>query len=86
MVIDSGESYPNVRGVLIQGKADLITEEEDLKNTLHSLIPQFITKYFSSPEHAAAAKQFLAESQKKERALIRITTDRIQSWDYSKMM
>lgn len=83
LVVDSGEGYPNVRGVLIEGKAHLVTEEEDLKHMLNSCISQFMTKYFGSPDHAIA-KQFLVESQKKEKVIIRITTEGIQSWDYSR--
>ncbi|MCS4542294.1 MAG: hypothetical protein HY929_08285 [Euryarchaeota archaeon] len=84
MVVDSGESYQDIKSVLIEGKANLVAKLEDALRIMNSGISKFMTKYFGSPEHPMARQ--IMERQKKEGVLIRITLKKIHSWDYSKMM
>ncbi len=82
LVADSGESYQDIKGVLIDGKASLVPKEDALR-IMNSVIPKFMKKYFGSVEHPMA-KQVM-ERHRREGVLIRITPEKISSWDYSKM-
>ncbi|MEM1250557.1 MAG: PPOX class F420-dependent oxidoreductase [Acidobacteriota bacterium] len=77
VLAESGDSYDQLRGVSIQGKAELIDGEEKFAHVV-----KVIRRYQDLPEEALepAARQVAAK-----RTVVRVVPDKVMSWDHSKL-
>ncbi len=77
VLAESGASYEELRGVSIQGRAELIDGEEK-----YPFVTLVIRRYRDMPPEALepAARQVAAK-----RTVVRVKADKVMSWDHSKL-
>ncbi|MFB6284646.1 MAG: pyridoxamine 5'-phosphate oxidase family protein [Halobacteria archaeon] len=76
-VVDDGSKYTELRGVLIQGKASVVEDEDEREKVLlHNL-----DKYFDGeiPEMVRQRNEMV------DRVSIKLEKDHVTSWDFSKV-
>lgn len=78
-LVEAGESYDQLQGVEIVGRAKLTDDWEGVLE----LATQIATRYYgvTNPDDAKA----IAEAVAKKRTLIEIVPDKIVSWDHTKL-
>jgi PPOX class probable F420-dependent enzyme len=77
LLVESGEEYAELKGVVIYGEAEIIEDRERIIDTL-----------IAAAGGAGADDPAIREGMKKsaaKRALLRVVPDRIVSWDHSKL-
>ena len=82
LLVESGREYAELKGVVIYGTAELSTDTDAIIATLEAASQKEAT------EAGAEARADAHESMKKtapKRVLIRVTPNRIISWDHSKL-
>jgi PPOX class probable F420-dependent enzyme len=82
LLVESGEEYAELKGVVIYGKAEIVDDLEVVKQTLVS-----VTTRFGAPLDAAAREGMLKvmEATASKRVCILIRPERIVSWDHAKL-
>jgi len=78
LLVESGVAYHELKGVLIRGQARVIEDFEKVLATL-KLVHQ---KYYGE---AGAGIEQAMEAQARKRVVIRVTPERISSWDHRKL-
>ena len=78
LMAESGETYDQLRGVLIRGRAELI-HDVDRCAALLGRVHQKMTGAF--PEGVEEA----LKAQARKRVIIRVVPDRVSSWDHRKL-
>jgi PPOX class probable F420-dependent enzyme len=78
LLIESGRSYPELKGLLIRGRATL---EPDTEKVL-DLLERVHEKYNRTP--ATGLRQAMA-GQARKRLIVRVHPERVSSWDHGKL-
>ena len=81
LLAEAGESYSELRGVVIHGKAEIDTEVESVFATLRKVSVRMGTV---PAEDSEAIREGLRASAKK-RCLIRVKPEKVVSWDHRKL-
>lgn len=79
-MLESGTAYAELRGLVIEGEAQIIVDDADLTAHFIALVR---AKHSGDP-----AKAVPDEAQRRaapKRAVVRIKTKRVYSWDHSKL-
>lgn len=78
LLIESGRTYPELRGLLIRGRATLEANTEKVLD----LLERVHLKYNRTP---ATGLRDLLRRQASKRVLVRVTPERVSSWDHAKL-
>ena len=81
LLAEAGDSYSDLRGVMIHGKAEIDTEVESVFATLRKVSVRMGTV---PAEDTEAIREGLRASAKK-RCLIRVKPEKVVSWDHRKL-
>jgi len=81
LLAEAGDSYSDLRGVMIHGKAEIDTEVESVFATLRKVSVRMGTV---PAEDSEAIREGLRASARK-RCLIRVAPDKVVSWDHRKL-
>ncbi len=81
LLAEAGDSYSDLRGVMIYGRAEIDTEVESVFATLRKVSVRMGTV---PAEDSEAIREGLRASAKK-RCLIRVPPDKVVSWDHRKL-
>lgn len=73
MLVDTGRSYTELRGVSIQGRGELITDADSVM----ALADSMAERYGPLPGDARASAP--------KRAVVRVVADKTLSWDHTKL-
>lgn len=73
MLVDTGKLYPELKGVSIQGRGELIHDED----AVMALADSMAERYGGLPGDARASAP--------KRAVVRVMADKTMSWDHSKL-
>lgn len=76
LLVESGEEYSELKGVSMQGKAEVIEDIEQIVDTLIAAAGQDVSD--------ASVREAMKRSAAK-RVLLRVVPDRIVSWDHAKL-
>jgi PPOX class probable F420-dependent enzyme len=79
LMAESGETYDQLKGVLIRGRADVIADAEACAGLLLR-VNAVMAGAALAPEAEA-----LLRAQARKRVLIKVTPERFASWDHSKL-
>ena len=78
LLVESETSYDKLKGLLIRGKAEIVRDPPAVFDTLMRVNE----KYQQAPEELVRP---LFEKQSQKRVLLRISPERVASWDHSKL-
>jgi PPOX class probable F420-dependent enzyme len=81
LLAEAGETYSELRGVMIRGRAEVDTEVESVFATLRKVSVRMGT---IPGEDSEAIREGLRASAKK-RCLIRVKPEKVVSWDHRKL-
>jgi nitroimidazol reductase NimA-like FMN-containing flavoprotein (pyridoxamine 5'-phosphate oxidase superfamily) len=79
LMAESGETYESLKGVLVRGRAELITDVERCVGILLR-----VHEKMGGAALPPGAESVLRE-QARKRVLIKVTPERTSSWDHSKL-
>jgi PPOX class probable F420-dependent enzyme len=79
VMIEDGQTYPTLRGVTIDGTAEIVTEDADL---LHR-VGVSVWERYTGP-YTDEMKPFV-EQMMNNRIAVRVVPDRLRSWDHRKL-
>jgi hypothetical protein len=79
LLVESGEDYRELKGVVLYGKAEVI---EDLERIVDTLVAASVRQGGAEPD--AAVREGMKRTAAK-RVLLRVLPDRIVSWDHAKL-
>lgn len=79
VLAESGETYDQLKGVLIRGRAEIISDVD----ACGEFLLRVHEKMAGAPLLAAAQDAMRAQARK--RVLIKVTPERISSWDHTKL-
>ena len=79
MLFEDGDSYPELKGVSIRARAELIREEEEV----HHLHMAVLLR--NTPEIPEDVLDKATRSMVAKKTAIRIRPERVMSWDHSKL-
>jgi PPOX class probable F420-dependent enzyme len=79
VLVEAGETYGELRGVSIQGKAELVEEGERLQELMRLVIDHHFPG--QTPEQLAAMAAKMAE----KRIVVVVHADKTISWDHRKL-
>ncbi len=79
LMAESGETYDQLKGVLIRGRAELNADAEACAGLLLRVNTK-MAGVVLAPEAEA-----LLRAQARKRVLIKVTPERVSSWDHSKL-
>ncbi len=82
LLVESGREYPELKGVVIYGTAELSEDADAIVATLVAASQKETT--VTDAETRAAMSEGMKKSASK-RILIRVKPDRVVSWDHSKL-
>jgi len=75
---ESGTTYDTLKGVLVRGRADLISDVDGCVQVLKRIHRKMTGAFPEGVEEALRA-------QAQKRVIIKVTPERISSWDHSKL-
>ena len=78
-LVEAGEQYDELRGVMIRGKAEIVEE----RPLVEDVQVAFARKYMAGPFPEGAEELIRARAAK--RVAIRIVPERVTSWDHAKL-
>ncbi len=81
MLVEDGEEYAQLRGVVFYGKAELVDDRKEVTKTLLAIGGQEVPK---DPEARAVLEAGIARTAAK-RVCILIRPERVVSWDHTKL-
>ncbi len=81
LLLESGESYAELKSVLIYAKAEIIDDEQFTIDTMFHLS---VSRGDAQKDQASAVKPRL-KGQASKRVVFRFTPERTVSWDHSKL-
>ena len=79
LLVESGRSYEELKGLLIRGKAVLEPGEEAVLDVLEKIHPKYGT-----PAPTGGMREAM-RGQARKRVVIRVHPERVSSWDHSKL-
>lgn len=78
LLVESGRTYPELKGLLIRGKATLDPDTEHVLD----LLERVNVKYNQGP---GEGMRELMRGQARKRLIVRVHPERVSSWDHSKL-
>lgn len=78
LLVESGETYPELKGLLMRGRAELDTDTEHVLDVLERVN----AKYRQWPGDGLREAM---RGQAQKRLLVRVRPERISSWDHAKL-
>ena len=78
LLVESGHTYDTLKGVLIRGRAQLIRDVDACVGVLMRVHEKMCGSFPTGVEEALRA-------QAQKRVVIRVTPERVSSWDHSKL-
>ena len=81
LLVESGEEYSQLRGVVLYGEAEIVEDREEIFDTLRAIAGLEVP---DTPE-ARAESNKLFEKTATKRVCLRIRPERIVSWDHAKL-
>ena len=78
LMIESGRTYPELKGVLIRGRATLEADTERVLDLLER-----VQEKYGGPRGPGLRDAMRKQASK--RVLVRITPERVSSWDHAKL-
>jgi PPOX class probable F420-dependent enzyme len=79
LLIESGRSYEELKGLLIRGRATLV---EDVEQVLDML--EHVHAKYHTPGPAGGLREAM-RAQARKRVIIRVHPERVSSWDHRKL-
>jgi len=79
LMAESGETYDQLKGVLIRGRAELVADTD----ACAGLLVRLNTTMAGAP--LAPEAEALLRAQARKRVLIKVTPERVTSWDHTKL-
>jgi PPOX class probable F420-dependent enzyme len=83
ILVEDGESYQELRGVVIYGKAEIEPETERVLDVLTKVSSRYTGGGGSGPPAEALRQGLLATARK--RVALRVAPERVVSWDHGKL-
>jgi PPOX class probable F420-dependent enzyme len=80
LMAESGETYPTLKGVLIRGRAEVIA---DVGRCLEVMLR--VNEKINGAPMPPEAVEFIRNTQATKRVVIKVTPERVSSWDHSKL-
>ncbi len=80
--IDEGESYRQLKGVIVWGRSRLVTDAKTIARIERSMEKKYIHQQWKPSEMPPT---WVGERQKEKRAYIEVVPVRVSSWDNSKV-
>jgi PPOX class probable F420-dependent enzyme len=78
LLVESGEQYDELKGVLIRGRAEILDDQELCVRVLMAIQ----TKHYGV---LSADVSEVMRAQARKRVVLRITPERVSSWDHRKL-
>lgn len=85
-LVEAGESYFELRGVMIEGRAGIVTDEaerERVREAFAAKAARIGSGLDEMPAHLSESRR--QRSERGERILFRIPLERVRSWDFGKV-
>ncbi|HXJ32774.1 MAG TPA: TIGR03618 family F420-dependent PPOX class oxidoreductase [Candidatus Eisenbacteria bacterium] len=79
LLVESGRTYPELKGLMITGRADLVRDTEKVLDMLER-----VNVKYNGLEPSVSLRDAL-RGQASKRVLVRITPIKTSSWDHSKL-
>ena len=79
LLLESGRTYPELKGLLIRGRATLVEDVEAVLDVLERVHAKYDT-----PGPAAGLRDVM-RGQAQKRVVVRVRPERISSWDHAKL-
>ena|SRR5690348_2015572 len=79
LLVESGRTYPELKGLLIRGRASL---DDDTEHVLDVLA--LVHAKYGMPGSGAALRDAM-RGQARKRVVVRIRPERVSSWDHGKL-
>jgi PPOX class probable F420-dependent enzyme len=79
LLIESGRSYEELKGLLIRGRATLERDEEKVLDVL-----EHVHRKYGTPGPGGELREAM-RAQARKRVVIRIRPERLSSWDHGKL-
>jgi PPOX class probable F420-dependent enzyme len=79
LLLESGRTYPELKGLLIRGRATLVEDVEAVLDVLERVHAKYDT-----PGPAAGLRDAM-RGQAQKRVVVRVRPERIASWDHAKL-
>lgn len=79
MQAEAGESYGELRGVSIQGTAEIVDAEPELSRLMAVLMAHHF------PERSAEDRAAMTAQMVRKRVVVRVRPERVMSWDHRKL-
>jgi PPOX class probable F420-dependent enzyme len=81
LIVDAGEGYGELRGVLIRGEAEVVEDVDEVRRIGLALADRYGSRYGAD----TAATRGAHESQAPKRIGIVLDVGRVASWDFAKL-
>jgi PPOX class probable F420-dependent enzyme len=78
LLVESGDRYDQLKGVLLRGTAEVIDDHETCVQTLM----QIQTKHMGA---LATGVEDIMRAQARKRVVLKVTPERVASWDHGKL-
>src|SRR5262249_25471439 len=78
LLVESGERYDQLKGVLLRGTAEVV---DDLETCVRTLI-RIQTKHMGA---LAEGVEDVMRAQARKRVVLKVTPERVASWDHQKL-
>ena len=79
LLLESGRTYEDLKGLLIRGRAALDRDEEAVLDVLAK-----INRKYGTPDPGGSMREAM-RAQARKRVVIRIPPERVSSWDHRKL-
>ena len=78
VMVESGKKYNELKGLMIRGRCEILEDDDEVWKVMREI------RAFQGESVPAPASALLQERAKK-RAVLKITPEKISSWDHSKL-
>ena len=79
LLIETGRSYPELKGLIIRGRAEIDDDTERVLDVLAAIQPKY------NPGLQVEGLRDALRGQASKRCLIRVRPERVSSWDHAKL-
>ena len=80
LLVESGRTYEELKGLLIRGRARLEQDEEKVLDVLEQ-----VHRKYGTPGPSAEGMRDAIRAQARKRVVIRVQPERVSSWDHRKL-
>src|SRR5262249_61408226 len=78
VLLESGTTYPEMKGLIIRGRAEIEDDTERVLDVLEAVQHKY------NPGHVEGLRDML-RGQASKRCVIRVRPERVSSWDHAKL-